>query len=292
MKKSLLIALAIALLVSGCNTVGLLYRNADLYLQHKINSYTSFNDQQKETIRQEVSDYMRWHRKNALPEYIIFLQNLNGAVQYNGHLSVETVTGLRLQLMSLFRTTMAPTVQPAALLFRSMDKVQIQELEKSFAEDIQEQKKERLDGSADEKLDKRAKQTIDFLEWLAGNLSKEQEQKVREMSRRLPFITPIFIQNRETNQRKLITLLNNHAGTEEIATFLSAWVLTPEKARTPYQQHAFESFEKGTDEMIVQIHGLLTARQKEHINEMISAYIKDMRSLSMDMQAASSASEK
>src|SRR4030065_2251784 len=61
MKKSLFIILAFALLGSGCSTVSLVYSNADLYLQHKINGYTSFNARQKETIHREVPDINQLH---------------------------------------------------------------------------------------------------------------------------------------------------------------------------------------------------------------------------------------
>lgn len=289
MKKSLLIIFAFILL-SGCSTVGLVYRNADWYLQHKINSFTSFDARQQETIRVEVSDYMRWHRKNALPEYIIFLQNLNGAAQSEGQLKLETVAQLRSQLMDLYRKAMAPAIQPAALLLSSLSSSQIRELETTFAEDIQQQKEDKLDGSLDENLDTRAEKTLAFLEWLAGSLSKDQEQKVMEMSRRQPFISPLYIQSREANQHRLIALLNRRAGADEIALHLTAWIFTPEATRTPLHNLSFESFETGTDEMIVQIHGLLTDRQKEHINAKISDYIKDMQRLSMDEPAATSTS--
>ena len=82
MKKSLFIIIAFALFSCGCSSVSLFYRNADWYLQHKIDGYTSFNARQEETIRREISNYLDWHRKYALPEYIIFLQNLNGTAQY------------------------------------------------------------------------------------------------------------------------------------------------------------------------------------------------------------------
>jgi hypothetical protein len=283
MKKSLFIVLAFALLNSGCSTVGLVYRNADWYLQHKINGYTSFTAQQKETIHLEVLDYMRWHRKNALPEYIIFLQNLNGAAQYKGQLSVETTAQLRVQLMDLYKKTMLPAIQPGALLLSSLDKEQIQELDRSLAEDIQQQIKDKLNGTLDENLDTRADKTVDFLEWLAGNLSKDQEKRVREMSRRLPFISPFYIQNREENQRRLIALLNSHASADEIAAYMTTRTLTPEATRTPSQQQAFDSFEAGADEMVIQIHSLLTDQQKEHINEKVSGYIEDMRGFSREV---------
>lgn len=290
MKKSLFIILALALLNCGCSTVSVVYRNADWYLQHKINDYTSFNARQKETIRQEVYDYMHWHRKNALPEYIIFLQNLNGIAQYDGQLRVEDVTLLRAHLMNLYRITLVPAIRPTAQMLSSLDSRQIQELGSSLAEGNQKQKQEELDVSHDKYLDRRADKTITFLEWLAGSLSDEQEQKVREMSRHLPVVSHIYIQYRETNQGRLLALLNDHAGADKIAAFISTWILTPEATRLPQQRDVIQSFEQASDEMIAQIHGLLTVRQKDHIRKMISSYLEDIQSLVTDMHAASGTS--
>ena len=277
MKKSLCLILAIALLISGCNTVNLIYRNADWYLQHKINGYTSFNAQQKKIITQEVSDYMNWHRRKALPEYITFLQNLNGAAQYDGRLSSGEIARLREQVLELYKMTLAPAIRPTAEILSSLDDGQIRELEKSLSEENQKQIHEQLDVSRDDYLDKRADRTVHFLEWLAGNLNKAQEQKVREMSRRLPFVSDIYIRQRVANQGRLISLLNEHAGTEQISAFLSLWILTPEATRSPQQQHAVETFKLASDDMIADIHGMLTARQKDHIHKTISSYIDDMR---------------
>jgi hypothetical protein len=286
MKKSLIFALAITLLVSGCSTASLIYRNAEGYLEYKINGYTSFNARQKETIRQDVSDYMRWHRKYALPEYIIFLQNLNGSAQYEGRLSAETAAQLRGQLMNLYRETMAPAIRPAALLLSSLDSAQILELGRTFAEDFKKQKQEEIGESLDDSLDKRAKKTLAFLDWLAGDLSSQQVQQIREMSRRLPFAAPIYIQNREANQSRLIALLSGHASADQIAAFLSSWIFTPEATRSPEQQRVIQSFETGSDQMIVQIQALLTPRQKNHIHERLSANIEEMRELATDKPAA------
>lgn len=277
MKKSLCLILAIALLISGCNMVNLIYRNADWYLQHKINGYTSFNAQQKKIITQEVSDYMNWHRRKALPEYITFLQNLNGAAQYDGRLSSGEIARLREQVLELYKMTLAPAIRPTAEILSSLDDGQIRELEKSLSEENQKQIHEQLDVSRDDYLDKRADRTVHFLEWLAGNLNKAQEQKVREMSRRLPFVSDIYIRQRVANQGRLISLLNEHAGTEQISAFLSLWILTPEATRSPQQQHAVETFKLASDDMIADIHGMLTARQKDHIHKTISSYIDDMR---------------
>lgn len=283
MKRSLVLLLAIALLLCGCSTSSLLYRNADWYLEHKIDGYASFNAGQKEMIRREVVDYMRWHRKYALPEYINFLQNLNGVAQYQGRLSAETAAGLRIQLTNLYRMSLQPAIRPTARLLSSLDSAQIRELEASFAKEIRKQKQDRLGGSLDEDLEKRADKTVSFLEWLAGDLDREQERKIRTMSRSLPFVSPMYLQNREANQHRLIALLNGRASTKEIGLFLSSWILTPDEHRDSYQQHAIETFETESDKMIVQIHALLTAKQKEHIRALTSSYIEDMRRLSAEI---------
>jgi len=279
MKRSLFIILVFTLLISGCSTISLFYRNADWYLIHNINDYTSFTSLQKEYIRKEVSNYMQWHRKEALPEYIIFLQNLNGAAQYDGRLRAEDVSMLRIQLSNLYKKTVFPAIQPTAHVLSDLDSRQIQELRSTFAEQIKKQNKEFLAGNQDENLDKRAERAVDFLEWLAGDLSDDQKQKVEELSRQLPGASYSYIQQRESNQARLIALLNDHAGEERIASFLSSWILTPEASRTSQQQKVIQSFEAASDEMIAQSHGMLTAKQKDHIGNLISSYIRGMQKL-------------
>lgn len=290
MKKSLFIILALVLFICGCSTVSLFYRNADWYLQHKIAGYTSFDTRQKETIRREISDYMRWHRKYALPEYIIFLQNLNGAVQYDGQLKTGEVALLRARLMDLYRRSLVPAIRPVAQILSSLDNRQIQELGRNLAEENSKQKQEELDLDHDEYLDKRADKTVDFLEGLAGDLSDEQEHNVREMSRHLPLASRHFIRHRETNQARLIKLLNENAGTDRVASFMSSWILDPDATRTVQQQQDIQAFETASDEMIARIQWMLTVTQKEHMHKKISSYIDELQHLTTDMKTASGTS--
>ena len=286
MKKSLFIVLAFALFSWGCSTVGLFYRNADLYLQHKIDGYASFNDSQEQAIRREISTYLDWHRKYALPEYIIFLQNLNGAAQFDGQLKAERIALLRMQLLDLYRKSMEPAIRPAAEILSSLDSRQIRELGLNLAEENNKQRREERDMGRDGYLDKRADKTLDFLEGLTGKLSREQRQKVRAMSRRLPLVTDIYIDQRETNQRRMIIMLNENAGPDRVAAFISSWILTPDQTRTIQQQHDIESFDTASDEMIANIQGMLTARQKAHLNKELSDYIDELRNLSAGKRTA------
>jgi len=290
MKRSLLIIIAFALFSCGCSSVGLLYRNADWYLQHRIDGYASFNARQEETIHREISNYLDWHRKYALPEYIIFLQNLNGTAQYDGQVTTDKIALLREQMKNLYRKSLAPAIRPAAEILSSMDSRQIQELELHLAEENSKQKREELDIGRNAYLDKRAYKTLDFLEGLVGKLSREQRQKVIEMSRRLPMVRDIYIEQRANNQARLIKLLSDNAGADRIAAFMSTWLLNPDATRTAQQQRDIHAFETASDEMIANIQGMLTVRQKSRLHKEISGYIDEFRNLATDMKAASGVS--
>ncbi|MGA7595964.1 MAG: DUF6279 family lipoprotein [Gallionella sp.] len=286
MNKSLLIFTAVALSISGCSTVGLLYGNADWYLQHKIGSYVSFNAGQEATIRREISVYLNWHRKHALPEYIIFLQNLNGAAQYEGQLKRGRIAQLRAQLLELYHLTLQPAVRPAAEILSSLDNRQIRELSDNLAKENSKQMHELSDIGHDAYLDKRADSTLDFLEGLVGDLSREQRKQIRDMSRQLPEFPEIYLEHRYANQRRLIRMLDEHAGADRIAAFLSLWLLDPDATRTSRQQLAIHSFETASDEMVARIQWTLTARQKAHLNKQLSRYIDELRKLSAATKAA------
>jgi hypothetical protein len=286
MKKSVLIVLAVALFGSGCSTVSLLYRNADWYLQHKIDGYVSFNAGQEATIHREISVYLNWHRKYALPEYINFLQNLNGAAQYEGQLKTGRIAQLRAQLMDLYHLTLQPAIRPAAELLSNLDSRQIRELSDNLAKENNKQMQELRDMGRDAYLDKRANDTLDFLEGLVGDLSREQRKQIRDMSRRLPAVREIYLEQRYANQRRLIGMLNEHAGADRVAAFISLWLLSPDATRTSRQQIAIHAFETASDEMLAHIQWMLTDRQKAHLNKQLSRYIDELRKLSAGIKAA------
>ena len=280
MNKKLILVVALLLpLLSGCGIISLGYNYADAYLRYSINSYTSFNDAQKETIKQEVNLFMLWHRKKMLPEYSRFLQELQRTAQSGAALRKEDVGRFRSEVRALYVKTLQPAVRPAASLLGASDAAQIQELEKSFAKENKKQQDKELAGSKDEQLRKRAERTVDFLENLVGGFNDKQLEKIRDMSRNLPFATAIYIRQREANQARLIELLSNNRSEEEIAAFLNSWLLTPEAITSPDERDTMRNFEAASDEMIASVYQMLTDRQKKTLLKNIQKYIDTMQEL-------------
>lgn len=287
MQKTLFIILAIVLLsLGGCSLVSIGYNHADLYLRYKVSDYVSFNTLQKEEIRREIDIYMQWHRKNAVPDYIVLLQNMNAMIQRDKPLKVEEVTRIKEDIGNLYRKTMVPLIRPTAHVLSTLNSRQIEELRKTLADKIRKQKDEVLYGSEQKNLVMRAERYTDMVERLVGNLSSEQEERIVAISLRIPFATKLFLEQREAYQAELITLLRSNAGEKKIAALLSQWINTPEAIRTPQQQQVIQAYENGMIELTVRIYELLTARQKDHLRNKIASYVENFQGVSAKTSTA------
>lgn len=278
-KKLLIIPALILLCCAGCSRISLGYNYADWLLRFQIAGYTSFNDPQREQIHLEVDNYMRWHRGAMLPGYIALLQNVNAAIEREGGVTAGDVTRLRSESNKLYQATMTPMVRPAARLLSSLDSEQITGLADTFAERNRKQRTKMLKGSEREMLDMRAERHVEFVENLVGSLNPEQEQKITEMSLLIPFATGHYIDQRESKQNTLISLLRDKAGEDRIDSLLRQWLTAPAIFRTPQQQQSIAAYENAMNEMTARIFELLTTGQKQYLTEKIASYIGDFQKL-------------
>jgi hypothetical protein len=275
MKNTLLLLLA-AMLLAGCSAFGLAYNHADWYLQHRINSYLTYDAQQQATITQNIADYLQWHRTHALPAYMRFLQDTDKLVMRAEPLRVEQATQTRTELLQLYHATMQPAIAPTARMLVTLNAAQIDELERSYTKEARTDREEMFGNDQEDARNKRAQRTLSRLRQLFGSLTEAQEKQVRDMSRSLPLTTEIYLQEKQTHQQNLIALLRKHASAGDLTTFFTAWLLTPEATRSPQQQATMQAMTEASDRMTVAIHGMLLPWQREHWHEVVKGYLEDM----------------
>ncbi len=68
------------------------------------------------------------------------------------------------------------------------------------------------------------------------------------------------------------------------------WLLTPDATRTAQQQHDIQAFETASDEMIANIQGMLTIRQKNHLHKELSGYIDELQNLTTNTKTVTGTS--
>jgi hypothetical protein len=136
-------------------------------------------------------------------------------------------------------------------------------------------------------LEARAERHVEFVEKLVDNLDDAQEKKITEMSLHIPFASRAFNEHREAKHAKMIAMLQDKAGEDQIAALFRQWLSAPEASRTPQQQQAIDAYESAMNEMTVQIVAILTTRQKHHLTEKIASIIDDFKKLNSAAEAAS-----
>lgn len=258
-------------------TVG--YNNFDVYLRYKIEGYTSFTASQQAIIRHEVADYMAWHRHHALPEYIIFLKDVELLSQQSQPLSITDIARLRARANKLYVASILPAITPAANILSDLNDQQITSLENNLAADNLKLKQELLGDSIEKMLEKRAQRTLDFIENMVGNLDAAQTEKIRALNIRLPFTTEIFIRQRVASQTELIRRLRNKDSAEKISDFLTSLLLVPEFTRTADEQVLMGQLKAASDDLIEKSYALLNSEQKQTLQKNIARYIEDFQKL-------------
>ena len=277
--KRIFIFLILLLPLSGCSLVSVGYNNADLYLRYSINGYTTFDNTQKQEIKKEVDDYLLWHRRNMLPEYSSALRDLLLIVQSGKELKSEDVLRIKAAGRALYVKTLQPAVEPAASLLSDLDSAQVEELVLSLAKENSKHRDKYLSGSEEHKLRKRAERTIDFTEHLVGGLTDIQLEKIKELSYKLPFVSDLYLSFRENKQAGLIGLIGNKKGANDIASYLSAWLTMPEAGRSQEEQSILLSFERGAEEMAIEVYAILNEQQKNTLVKNLTKYIETFTQL-------------
>ena len=60
----------LALLLSGCSTVRLVYDNAETYLHWRAATYLDLEGAMADELDERIAAFMAWHRAQALPKYV------------------------------------------------------------------------------------------------------------------------------------------------------------------------------------------------------------------------------
>jgi len=274
-----LAVILLLLLAQGCSLITVGYNNLDVYLRYQINSYATFTENQKITIRREVEKYLTWHRQHALPEYIIFLEDLLRLIKQAQPPKKSDAKRLRVRASALYIMSVRPAIPPTAKFLSELDEQQIAQLKEFFHTANKKRAQEWLGDSPEENLHKRAQRTLDFIEDFVGNLDAKQRAEIRAASLQLPLATKAFVAQREANQATLIMLLNNKAAADQIEAFLTSRLLTPALSRTEQEQSLIEAFQTATDEMVVHTFLSLNEKQKNTLQKTIVNYISDLKQL-------------
>ena len=257
MKRGIFLVLLLTLL-QGCSVTRTAYNNADVFLSWQANHYFDLEGEQVEELDRRLDIYHAWHRKQALPQYARIGQE--AAVRIQRGLKQEDLEWGYDAVQAQIREALGQAAGEAAGLLDRLSPAQISHLEQRLAEANRKFAKERMQGTMEQRNQRRVKRNSERLEEWYGNLSEAQLERVRRYSERAPFSADLQDRDRKRRQAELLAMLR----AREAGSRLKSWAQNWDAGRTPEYAAAVRATRAEYTELLLDLDLTLSAEQREH----------------------------
>jgi hypothetical protein len=277
--RAILLALFVAVFFAGCTGLRVGYKQADIILAWRANTYFDLDRDQRRDFSARLDHLLAWHRYEQLPEYAKFLTVAIDKVEHG--IKVEDIAWFVDGFRARYRVIVNRGIADAAEVLSTLTPEQIVNLQKQFGKDNRKFADENeLDFGVEKRKRARLKKTLSQIDDWAGNLTREQEMKIAALLEPIPLIEQLRHQDRIRRQREFVEILKTRHTKLEFATRLHQWLLDWDHGRSPeYERLAEEVFAQRLH-FYVAVDKLLTREQRLHAVDRLQKYVDDCKVLS------------
>lgn len=274
MKKFLLFALLLTIL-QGCSVTRLAYDNADVFLRWQANHYLDLQGEQAEEFDRRLAAFLAWHRAAALPQYARLGAQAAGRLE-RGVKRADLEWGYD-AVRAQIREALGRAAAEAGGLLDALSAEQIAHLERRLEEDNRKFAKERMQGTLEERHQKRVKRNVERLEEWFGALSEPQLARVERYSERAPFGANLQDQDRRRRQAEFLEMLRAREARQKLAQWAQDW----EAGRAPGYTKASHATRDEYMSLLLDLDHTLSAEQREHAARRLKRYSTLFESLAL-----------
>lgn len=274
--------LALALALSACSAIKLGYSNLPELGYWWLDGYLDFEDSQDQRVREDLSRLHAWHRGNELPRLAELLQRLErlAPADVSATQVCAFVPPLRERLQAVTEKA-EPSVVTLAV---ELAPAQLQHLERKYARNVADYRKDWLRLSPADQAEKRAKQLVERMEMIYGSLGAEQKAVLAQQLQRSTFDAQRVLAERQRRQRDTLQTLRKIAGQpvplDEARTLmrglLERSLNSPDADYRAYQ----ESLIQETCATLSAVHNSTTPAQRQNAVGRLRGYQRDLGELS------------
>jgi hypothetical protein len=275
----LTLVLLTALTLSACSTTRLAYNQAPNLLYWWLDGYMDFTSAQSTQARQDIDTFLSWHRSAELPTYARQLQQWQALATQD--MSPAQACAQFEAVRAAVQRASERGLEPLTRLGQQLDREQMAHMlrhqdkgNESFAEEY-------LEGSPEERLNRRVDQAVSRSEMLYGRLSPAQRELVRSGLQQSPWDPQKALQERLRRQSELRqtlqTLQNSPNGTalDASRSYLIRVLQTPTAG---YNANSQALVQHGCAQFAA-LHNTTTTEQRANAVRVLKGYEDDMRAL-------------
>jgi hypothetical protein len=271
-----------ACLLAGCSALRLGYANGNTFAYWWLDSYVDFTDDQKPWVKQRIESLFSWHRKTQLNDYAQFLAQLQPRL--NGGVTAEEVLTDYAEIRKRAMLVLDKAMPDLADLALSLQPQQLAHLERKFASNNEDYRKDYLRGSPDERQRFRFKKVMKQAEYWFGDFSTQQEAQIRAASDGRPLGNELWAAERVRRQQELLRILRKireeRPPREAVIAMLHDYAERSFETFT-YEEHKvfFDASRAGMAQMVAAIVNTATPAQREYAVKRVQKWIEDCHAL-------------
>lgn len=266
-----MLGLTVVLVVAGCSATRLAYNNAVFFVMGYADDYLDLNTEQDSRLRAQFSRIQDAHREEALPRYVALLRATHSAIDKGME---PSEVGCFVQAVEVQYADLMQRLAPlAASALSDLSGDQRKRLARSIAEENEDYDEKYLQGSAEERIRKRAANLAKRLKFWIGPLSEEQQLVLERLLRQLPDRFDEWRAYRADKQQELLALVDAGASRGELENFLEGWWVAHEG--WPYKLEARRSI----TQILVALQQELTPEQRRFASKRFAGLAEDLQAL-------------
>jgi hypothetical protein len=269
-------------LFAGCSAVRLGYNHGETLTYWWLNAYVDFTAEQRPQVKKDIKKLFAWHRGTQLKDYVQLMMLSQKQLQHKVGKHELTAHYDEIQKHALLLVKHAlPELAGLAL---SLQPHQIAHIEKKFASNNDDYRKDFLRGDIEQRQQKRYRKVMEQAEYWFGSFSPDQEVLIRRASDARPLDNEFWLTQRLHRQREMIALLKkiqiekpSHDTAVQMLKNYADAVLG--QGRSSEHGQFLEASKDGTATMVAVIINCATPAQKAHAVNRLQQWIDNFQTL-------------
>ena len=263
----------VASLLVACSMVRLAYDNAGWLMVRWADDYLRLDSQQEAALRLRLQAVMDRHRQALLPETIRFLRSLVRSLDQR--MSPSEARCVIRWSQDLYRRTAKLMGPVAAETLAGLSPAQVDYLAERIQEQDRKFRDKYLQGTTQQRRNRRAGMIVERLENWSGELSERQVRLVYRRTIALPDTAPGWYRYRGAQQMRLLAALRAGADSAMIQGLLEDWWVD-QRDQPEVLRREVETFLDGFALMISTLNRSFESWQRQRVTNRLSAIADDL----------------
>jgi Family of unknown function (DUF6279) len=270
--------------LSGCSFLETTYNQAPFLLQWWLDGQLDLNSAQKQQVKGELKALHAWHRKTQLPQIAQSLQILSEWASQD--LSPAQACSFEEAVLQSLPALAQEASGHLARLALSLKPEQLAHMRREHDKSDQKWRKQWLDGSPAQRLERRADTALEYLQDYYGLLEIEQQRALLRHLQTSPYDPDIAWQERQRRHADVLDTLQRISTQQPSLATAQEWLFQmymrmlqpPLQALRVHQDKNLRFLCEGVSHM----HSLMSAEQRQRARQKLQGMHQALLRLTQD----------